>query len=70
MEINSNILNIHHPVSISGKRKTLDAPRKELVGVVTPPCDTGTGAAGVLFGFATKTSAYVFREENFVCMKY
>ena len=45
MEINSNILNIHHPVSISGKRKTLDVPGKEVVGVVTPPCDTGTGAA-------------------------
>ena len=51
MEINSNILNIHHPVSISGKRKTLDAPGKEVVGVVTPPCDTG------LFVFKALASA-------------
>ena len=65
MEINSNILNIHHPVSISGKRKTLDAPGKEVVGVVTPPCDTGTGAGKiVIVWFCNKTSAYVFREKN------
>ena len=70
MEINSNILNIHRPVSISGKRKTLDALGKEVVGVVTPPCDTVTGAAQGIVWFCNKTNAYVFREKNFVCMKY
>ena len=63
MEINSNILNIHHPVSISGKRKTLDAPGKEVVGVVTPPCDTGTGAAGASFRFATKLMRMFFEKK-------